>query len=154
MDIVRPTTVEQWDEVRALFEEYWNSFGFTPCFQGFADEVAGLPGDYVPPQGALAMALSDGVPAGCAALRPFDATRVEFKRLYVRPQFRGTGAGAALMTWIFDEARRLGYREIVCDTMPQMTTAIGMYDRAGFERTSPYSANPTPGAIYFRKHLD
>ena len=37
-----------------LFDEYWRSFGFAPCFQGFAGEVAGLPGDYVPPGGRVA----------------------------------------------------------------------------------------------------
>ena len=38
--------------------------------------------------------------------------------------------------------------------MPQMAAAIAMYDRAGFERTAPYSQHPTPGAIYFRKRVD
>ena len=30
----------QLDEVRSLFVEYWSSFGFTPCFQGFDAELA------------------------------------------------------------------------------------------------------------------
>src|SRR5271167_1146373 len=54
--------------VRQLFEEYWRSFGFTPCFQGFADEVAALPGKYAPPRGRLLLAIDDnGKLAGCAA---------------------------------------------------------------------------------------
>ena len=67
MEIVNVVTEEQLAQVRALFEEYWRSFGFTPCFQNFSGELAALPGDYVPPGGRLWLALEDVQPAGCAA---------------------------------------------------------------------------------------
>ena len=150
MTIVCPDTPEQWEQVRELFREYWASFDLSPCFQNFGAELAGLPGDYAPPRGTLGLGLVDGEPAGCVALRPFDARRGEFKRLFVRPGFRGHGAGRALMEWVMAEARRLGYVEIVADTLPQMSDALAMYERAGFERTGPYAEVPTPGAIYLR----
>ncbi len=121
--------------VRALLEEYWDSFGFTPCFQNFSDELAGLPGAYAPPAGRLALATIDGQPAGCIAVRRVDAQHAEAKRLYVRPAFRGHGLGRALMEWAMDEARAAGYSEIVGDTMPEMRDALALYDRMGFERT-------------------
>jgi GNAT superfamily N-acetyltransferase len=133
--------------VRALLAEYWDSFGFTPCFQNFGDEVAGLPGAYAPPGGRLALATIDGQPAGCIALRRVDAGRAEAKRLYVRPAFRGRGLGRALMEWAIAEARAAGYREIVGDTMPEMHNALAMYDRMGFERTgagAPVQSTPFP----------
>lgn len=135
MRILAAEMREQVEEVRRLFEEYWNSFGFTPCFQNFGEEVAHLPGAYAPPDGRLAFAMVDDAIAGCIALRRFDAQRAEAKRLYVRPAFRGSGIGRALMEWIIAEARRAGYREIVGDTLPVMATALEMYDRMGFERT-------------------
>lgn len=140
-------------QVRELFEEYWKSFGFTPCFQNFAAEVAGLPGDYVPPGGRLALAEIDGQSAGCAALRKLDADRCEAKRLFVRPQFRGEGLGRRLLDWVIAEARAAGYREMLGDTMPVMEKALEMYARVGFERTQPYSDHPTPGAIFLRLNL-
>jgi GNAT superfamily N-acetyltransferase len=153
MTIVHAATAEQFAQVRTLFEEYWSSFGFTPCFQNFSAELAALPGDYVPPGGRLALALAEGQPAGCAALRRLNDERVEFKRLYVRPQYRGLRLGRELLTWIIAEAKAAGYLELVCDTMPQMADALAMYDRAGFERTGPYSSHPTPGAIFLRLAL-
>jgi GNAT superfamily N-acetyltransferase len=153
MRMIQPENSAEWDQVRELFREYWTSFGFSQCFQGFENEVAGLPGAYAPPGGALVLALVDGEAAGCAALRPFDALRCEAKRLYVRPQFRGLGLGRALLDWVIAEARTMGYREMVGDTIPQMAVALEMYDRAGFERTGPYAATPTPGAIYLRLKL-
>ena len=153
MEIVQVQNSAEIEEIRRLFEEYWSSFGFTPCFQNFSGELAALPGDYVPPGGALALALLEHQPAGSAALRRIDAARCEAKRLYVRPAFRGRGVGGALLDWIVARARAAGYREMLGDTMPVMDRALEMYDRYGFERTQPYSEHPTPGAIYLRLKL-
>jgi putative acetyltransferase len=153
MKIAAVESAGQLAQVRTLFEEYWASFGFTPCFQNFGGEVKGLPGAYTPPGGRLALATMDDEPAGCAALKRFDERRAEAKRLYVRPQYRGTGLGRALLDWVIAEARAAGYREIVGDTMPVMERALEMYRRMGFEITGPYAADPTPGAIFLRLKL-
>ncbi len=139
--------------VRALLEEYWVSFGFTPCFQNFSRELANLPGDYAPPAGRLALATIDLDPAGCIALRPVDMGRGELKRLYVRPVYRGQGLGRALLEWAMNQARAAGYSELVGDTMPIMREALALYDQVGFERAAPYADHPTEGAIFIRKTL-
>jgi GNAT superfamily N-acetyltransferase len=153
MEIVSVATPAHLAMLRQLFEEYWQSFGFTPCFQNFATEVAGLPGYYAPPAGRLALALADAQPAGCIALRPVDRSRAEAKRLYVRPQFRSRGVGLSLLQWVIGEARTAGYSEMRGDTMPVMQRALAMYARLGFEQTGPYSPDATPGAIYLRLAL-
>ena len=136
--------------VRALFSEYWTAFWFTPCFQGFDEELASLPGKYSPPQGRLLLASVHGEPAGCVALRPFDEVRGEVKRLYVRPRFRGHKIGEALMNTLAAEARGIGYTELIADTIPgAMAAAFAMYRRLGFEHIAPYS-NETPEADHIR----
>jgi len=139
--------------VRTLLLEYWDSFGFTPCFQNFGDEVGSLPGAYAPPGGRLALATVNGEPAGCIAMRRVDSRRAEAKRLYVRPAFRGSGLGRALLEWVISEARAAGYRQIVGDTMPAMHEALALYDRMGFKRAEPYSEHPTEGAIFISIEL-
>ncbi len=99
------------------------------------------------------MAMIEGEAAGSVALKRFDDRRGEFKRLYVRPRFRGSGAGRALTDWVIAEARAIGYRELVADTMPVMQQALDMYRRMGFEETGPYAPDPTPGAIFLRLRL-
>lgn len=140
-------------DVRALMQEYWNSFGFTPCFQNFSEELATLPGNYAPPDGRLALAFVGREAAGCIALRRLDDRRAEAKRLYVRPAFRSQGLGHALMEWIIREARAAGYSELVGDTMPVMGDALALYHRMGFERTQPYSGQDASGAIPIRLTL-
>lgn len=139
--------------VRVLLEEYWSSFGFTPCFQNFSAELAGLPGSYAPPDGRLALAWAGSEAAGCVALRRFDGTRAEVKRLYVRPAFRGQGLGRSLMEWLIREARHAGYSELVGDTMPVMGEALALYERIGFQRTEPYAGQESSGAIPIRLTL-
>jgi ribosomal protein S18 acetylase RimI-like enzyme len=58
--------------------------------------------------------------------------------------------GAALLEHLIHEARSAGYLELVGDTMPEMTDALALYKRRGFELTGPYSDEPTPGAVYIR----
>lgn len=127
---------------RVLFEMYWQSFGFSPCFQNFSDELAGLPGKYAPPLGRLAIAwIHDGPgeipqPAGCIAMRPAGERRAEAKRLFVRPEFRGRGIGRALVEWLVQEALAAGCTEMIGDSLPVMAEALALYDRIGFERDS------------------
>src|SRR5438045_7806122 len=92
------------EEVRALLARYWQSFGFTPCFQGFDAELAGLPGAYGPPRGALL--LSTG--RGCVAVRPLDDATAEMKRLYVVPTARRSGVGRLLAEAALAHAREEG----------------------------------------------
>ncbi len=153
MKIAQVESAADLTHVKTLFEEYWASFGFAPCFQNFGDEVAALPGPYAPPGGRLGLVIVDGEPAGCVAVKRFDDLRCEGKRLYVRPQFRRSGAGRALLDWALAEARAVGYRELLGDTMPVMAQALEMYQRRGFEITGPYAPNPTPGAIFLRLKL-
>src|SRR5262245_61666785 len=97
VNVVAVTSPEQLRQVRQLFEEYAASLSFDLCFQNFQQKLDGLPGDYAPPNGGLWLATTDqGEAAGCVALRRLEPGVGEMKRLYVRPDFRGTGLGKRL----------------------------------------------------------
>ncbi|HSP73425.1 MAG TPA: GNAT family N-acetyltransferase [Gaiellaceae bacterium] len=139
--------------VRALFEEYATSLPFALDFQGFPDELAGLPGAYTPPRGRLLLAVAGGEAVGCVALRPHDARTAELKRLYVRPQARGSGAGRRLSKAAVAAARGAGYERVVLDTVPGMETAQALYRSLGFTDTAPYRFNPVEGASFLELRL-
>jgi putative acetyltransferase len=154
--------------VRTLFEEYAAALGVDLCFQGFAAELAGLPGAYAPPAGRLLLAWLDGECVGCVALRPLVGAccsvgvttlvtdcpdTAEVKRLYVPPRYRGRGVGRSLAGRVLSEAATAGYRRVCLDTLPSMKEAIELYESLGFVRVGPYYENPVPGALFFRREL-
>jgi GNAT superfamily N-acetyltransferase len=134
--------------VRALLEEYAGSLPYSLCFQGFAEELATLPGAYAPPAGRLLLARVEGQPAGCVALRPLGDRACEMKRLFVRPPYLGRGVGRRLATAIIDEARRAGYAVMKLDTLPSMRAAAALYESLGFKDTEPYTHNPIQGTRF------
>ena len=141
------------DTARKLFREYQTLLGIDLCFQGFEAELAALPGDYVLPAGRLLLAAYDGAAAGCVALRACAGSRCEMKRLFVRPAARGLGLGKALIARVIDEARAIGYAEMVLDTLPVMTEAQRLYQAFGFRDIPQYCENPIPGARYLGRAL-
>ncbi len=86
------------ESVRLLFKEYEKAIGVDLCFQGFADELAGLPGRYSSPEGVLLLAFVDSQLAGCVALRWFDHKTCFIKRLFVCRGF-GVLAGGGNLLW-------------------------------------------------------
>ena len=139
-------------EIRRLFDAYAASLDVDLCFQGFAEELAGLPGAYAPPHGALLLAEQDGLAVGCVALRALahdgDGAIGEVKRLYVVPHARGAHAGRALMHALLERAHALRYDALKLDTLATMASARALYASLGFRECAPYYRNPLPGVTY------
>ena len=157
VELRRAETAADIETARALFLDYQASLDVDLCFQGFEDEVAGLPGEYAEPMGGLWLAWIDGLPAGCCGLRPLvnsdHLNACEMKRLYVRPAFRGFGLGRQLVEQTMMHARIVGYATMLLDTLSDMETARALYQEAGFVEVAPYYHNPIPGAHYLMADL-
>jgi len=137
----------------ALFRDYQRSLGISLDFQGFEAELASLPGAYASPRGRLFLASHAGAAVGCVALRPREAHVCEMKRLFVRPEARGTGLGLALASAAIAAARGIGYRRMWLDTLPTMGPAQRMYEQLGFRDAAPYYETPIAGTRFMALDL-
>lgn len=157
IELATADSAQHLDEARSIFREYAAGLGVDLCFQNFEEELAGLPGEYAAPRGALLLARVDGALAGCCALRPLDSAdypnAAEMKRLYVRKAFRGFGLGRQLAEAVLDVARQAGYDCVLLDTLDDMEAARALYEDLGFEDIPPYYHNPIAGAHYLKADL-
>jgi putative acetyltransferase len=155
--VVQANTPAQLESARELFREYAAGLGIDLCFQNFDAELAGLPGDYAEPGGALLLAYVNDDLAGCVAMRSLHdvdhANACEMKRLFVRRAFRRYGLGRALAQALIDRAASVGYSAMLLDTLDDMESARGLYATLGFEEVAPYYFNPIPGAHYLKVTL-
>jgi putative acetyltransferase len=139
---------------RTLFKEYAAGLGVDLCFQGFEAELERIGEMYGAPQGCLFVAHADDRLVGCGALRPQGgAGSCEMKRLYVRPEARGTGLGRILAESLIAKGRALGYSTMRLDTLAHMTSARALYRSLGFVETAAYYDNPLPDAVYMELDL-
>ena len=157
VQLATPASTEELQYVRDLFAEYARTLGVDLCFQNFEAELSALPGDYGSPRGGLLIALVDGLPAGCCALRALDgvdyANACEMKRLFVRPGFRGLGLGRKLVESTLEMARLAAYDCVLLDTLDDMEAARALYEELGFEEIPPYYYNPIAGTHYLKADL-
>jgi len=156
--IVPAYSEENIAQARNLFREYACMPGVAPCVEDFEREVSALPGSYAPPDGRLLLAFNEGADSaegaiGCAALRKLHEQVCEMKRVYVRPAFRGHGAGRTMVEELIKEARSMGYKRLLLDTLPIMDKAHKLYRSLEFREIPSYQKNPVPGALFFELAL-
>jgi len=157
IELVTVESPEHADAARGLIREYADSLGVDLCFQHLDAELAALPGEYAPPAGVLLVALVDGQPAGCGAIRPLPDVdypdACEMKRLFVRRAFRRFGLGRLLAQTLIERAQQAGYSTLLLDTLDDMEAARSLYAELGFEEIPPYYFNPLAGAHYLKVDL-
>jgi len=100
------------------------------------------------------VAYIDEDPVGCGALKEYDTTIMEIKRMYVRPTHRGKGLSKAILMALTTWAKELGYLKCILETGEQMTEAIALYKRNGFEIIPNYGQYAKiEDSICFEKQL-
>ncbi|WP_424975798.1 GNAT family N-acetyltransferase [Dinoroseobacter sp. S124A] len=95
------------------------------------------PEDLDDPAIRFVLAFADDTAIGCAAL----ATRAgygEIKSMFVAPEARGLGAGAALLRTLEGFAREDGLPALRLETGPDLTSACALYEREGFATRGPF----------------
>lgn len=138
---------------KALFREYQETRGLPLDFQGFDQEIENLPGHFVPPSGALYVALWDGQPVGCVAFYQMEPEICELKRLFVKPKAQGKAIGKKLTECAIAEAKLQGYRVMRLDSLRRFEAAGRLYPKLGFYEIPPYNDNPYPDVYYMERQL-
>lgn len=143
------TTPEDREAVKEIFRDFVEFLPIDLGFQDIEGEMARFPGDFV----LLLLAKHEGEPIGAVALKEHSKDVCEMKRLYVRPTGQGTGAGRKLCEHLMTEAKNMGYKTMLLDSLRRLEAAVALYRKLGFEEIAPYNYNPEDDVIYMSRTL-
>jgi GNAT superfamily N-acetyltransferase len=135
--VVRGDSPEALRLVAAM--EAWVTEGFGPATPDRTSTVAAS--EMAPPSGVFVVVREDGWAVAGGGLRRLGPEVCEIKRMYVVPEARGRGHGRRVLEALEAAALRLGYRRARLDTAQSMTTAMGLYESAGYRPIPDYNGN-------------
>ena len=96
----------------------------------------------------------NGIPAGCGGIQLFGSEYGEIKRMFVRPQFRGTGLAKLMLGHLTDYAQGRGIGLLRLETGIYQFEAIGLYEQMGFGRIPPFGEyKEDPNSLFYQKRL-
>ncbi len=104
------------------------------------EEVLSRPGDILRAGGTLHVARSGDAVVGCCALIARGDGAYEVSKMAVTPDWQGQGLGRRLLEAVIADFDRLDGRLLFLETNAVLTTAIALYERAGFT----HQRRPTP----------
>lgn len=82
----------------------------------------------------------EGKPIGGGAIRAYDETTIELKRVFVRPEYQGNGVGTTLVSKLIDWAKELGYQRMILETGDPLAESVHVYSKLGFRKIPNYGA--------------
>lgn len=81
---------------------------------------------------------NNGEGIACGGLRALDDRHGEVKRMFVRPDRRGSGVATLILRQLEDAARARGWNRLVLETGDRQPDAIRFYEREGYTRIPNY----------------
>lgn len=82
----------------------------------------------------------DGKSIGGGAIRAYDETTIELKRVFVRPEYQGNGVGTTLVSKLIEWAKELGYQRMILETGDLLAESVHVYSKLGFRKIPNYGA--------------
>lgn len=98
-------------------------------------------GDMRRPKGIFLLALSDGLPVGCVAMKGEGGSVGEIRRMWVSPAARGLGLARKMMHQIEEQARIMGVNTLRLDTNGRLHAARRLYESMGWTEIDRYNTN-------------
>jgi putative acetyltransferase len=95
--------------------------------------------------------------AACGALiSKFDKENYgEFKRIYVKPKYRGMGLSKSLISHLISTASKQGYKHLRLETGDKQLAAIALYKSFGFEIRNVFGEYVhDPEAVYMELSIE
>jgi putative acetyltransferase len=90
----------------------------------------------------------------CGAIKPFDETTMEVKRMFVLENYRGRGIAAIILKELEQWTIELGFTKCILETGYNQPEAIRLYLKSGYCKMDNYGQYAgLETSVCFKKHL-
>ncbi len=97
----------------------------------------------------------EGKAVGCGAIKDYDATSMEIKRMYTLAEYRGRGIASMVLNELEKWAVELGYNKCVLETGKQQPDAISLYRKSGYQIIPNYGQyKGVDNSLCFEKEMN
>lgn len=86
----------------------------------------------------VVVAYVDEIPVACGSIKKYNATTVEIKRMYVKPNSRGKGLAKRVLKELEIWAKELGYQKIILETGKKQVEAVAFYKKCAYHSIPNY----------------
>ncbi|WP_405382431.1 GNAT family N-acetyltransferase [Maribacter sp. LLG6340-A2] len=96
----------------------------------------------------------NNTPVACGAIKEYNDTTVEVKRMFVQPEHRGKGYASKVLVALENWSKELGHKSTILETGLRQPEAIALYKKNGYEIIDNYP--PYVGienSVCFKKDL-
>ena len=149
MITIRPITPEEIPAAKhVILSVAYNIFGWERGFEDMLrhfdtsaefDDMKHVEEHYFQNNGHFLVVLDGEKVIGSGAVRKFDTTSAELKRMWLLETYHGKGIGYRVINQLFDFARSKGYQRIILQTSSKQTRAITFYKQIGFYEIASYN---------------
>lgn len=131
---IRPVERSDAEGIIALINSVYQEYDDRVHLEGAEADLVDVVKHYSADGCAFVVLDDDGEVVGTHAVVPLERQGLcTFRRLYLRPDFRGTGWGEKLMRWAIDAADQMGFRRVEFWSDVRFTRAHRFFKRLGFQ---------------------
>ena len=120
--------------IRAALTEFGANKPGTVYYDPTTDHLFEL---FQTPGSVYYIAEMDGEVLGGCGIFPTEglpAATCELVKLYLNKSARGTGLGKQLLLKSMEWAKQNGYQQVYLESMPELSKAVAIYEKVGFEK--------------------
>lgn len=103
----------------------------------------------------VVVAYEEDKPIGCGAIKEYEPSVMEVKRMYTLPTHRGKGGASQILTELEKWAAELKYQTCILETGKKQPEAIALYKKNGYYIIPNYGQYAeVENSVCFEKRID
>ncbi|MEM9328479.1 MAG: GNAT family N-acetyltransferase [Bacteroidota bacterium] len=152
---IRPYHKNDKESVIQLVKDGLAEFGFEYAPATSESDLTKIESEYFGNNGTfLILENDDGQLLAIGAIKEIEGRTFKIRKMYVAKSQRGRGFGKVVLEHLLSTAKERGAIQVVLETSVWMASAIGLYEKFGFEKIDGKPSSPRCDLMFAKKVTD